>query len=158
MRRDRNRMSPRLRRSIYGLTALLFGSGMLWFLLDRFAQIEGPFGPGKHPWQHPLLVIHGVVATAYLLFLGNVLARHVQRGWNIRSQRLQGATLLLSQVLLVLTAPALYYVGQEGLRGIFSNLHLLAGLLMGLALPAHLWIGSLLAARKPLAKPRATVP
>lgn len=141
MQHDRNLLRPIQRRSIYALTILMFTSGVLWFGLDRYGQIEGEFGPSKHPWQRPALVTHGVFATAYLLALGGVLTRHVRRGWALRSQRAQASALLVIQAILVLTAPALYYLSHEELRSVISNMHMLAGTLLGIALPAHLWLG-----------------
>lgn len=126
---------------VYGGTALLIFSGLLWWLLERFGQVEGEFGPVKNPWQHPLLVAHGLAALAYLILLGSLTTLHIRRGWAVRKQRLQASFLFAGQSILVLTAGGLYYVGHEGTRALISTTHLVTGVLLAGMLPLHIWLG-----------------
>ncbi len=141
VRRSDIQLHPQHRRLIYATTILLFVSGLAWWWLDRFGETPGEFGAVKNPLQHPVLVLHGVTALGYLLLLGSLGTAHIRRGWSVRKQRAQAVFLLALQGLLVLTAAGLYYIGHEGLRSWVSDAHLTAGLLLGAALPLHIWLG-----------------
>ena len=45
MRSDKFRLSPRLRVWTYGTFGLLFASGLLWWLIQRWGRVETEFGP-----------------------------------------------------------------------------------------------------------------
>lgn len=141
MRRNDIQLPKPHRWLVYGGTTLLIFSGTLWWLLDRFGQVEGDFGPVKSPWQHSVLVLHGLVALGYLLLLGSLTTVHIQRGWAVKKQRVQASLLFALQAVLVLTAGALYYVGHETARALMSTTHLVAGLLLAVMLPVHIWLG-----------------
>ncbi len=140
MQLERNRLDVWQKWLIYGLTFLLFVSGAAWFLMDRFVEVEGAFGPAKHPLQQPLLVTHGTASFAYMLLIGTLLSRHVSKGWKLSGQRYQATLLLCIQGLLILTVPVMFYVGHEALRELGANLHLIAGLFLGAILPLHIYL------------------
>ena len=108
---ERNRLVPVQKYLIYGLTCFLGLSGMLWFALDSWVEIEGEFGPVSHPMQHPTLVAHGCAGLAYLVLLGTLLSQHVWRGWGVRTERPQALLLVALQAILIMTAAGLYYLG-----------------------------------------------
>ena len=149
MRRSDIQLGQRHRWLVYGGTILLVLSGAVWWLVDRFGQVEGDFGPMKSPWQHPMLVVHGLAALAYLLLLGSLTTVHIRRGWAVKKQRLQASLLFALQAALVLTAGGLYYVGHESTRAVMSTTHLIVGLLLALMLPLHIWLGRRAKNRKP---------
>jgi hypothetical protein len=107
------RMPGRQRSAIYLILGLLWLSGCLWLLLDQFFARPGQFGPTPHPWQPPLLLLHGVVAIAGMYLLGWVSARHVLRWWPGRLRRWSGATLATFLVLLVVSGFALFFVSED---------------------------------------------
>lgn len=149
MRRSDIQLGQRHRWLVYIGTGLLILSGAAWWLLDLFGQVEGDFGPVKNPWQHPLLVVHGLAALAYLLLLGSLTTIHIRRGWAVKKQRVQASLLFALQALLVLTAGGLYYIGHETTRAVMSATHLVAGMLLALMLPLHIWLGRRAKKRKP---------
>lgn len=140
MQLERNRLDPWQKWPIYGLTLLLIVSGAAWFLMDQFVMVEGAFGPAKHPFQQTLLVTHGTASFAYMLLLGSLFSRHVSKGWKLRGQRYQASLLLCIQGVLILTVPVMFYAGHEALRELGANLHLIAGLFLGVILPLHVYL------------------
>jgi hypothetical protein len=106
-------MPGRQRSAIYLILGVLWLSGCLWLLLDQFFARPGPFGPTPHPWQPPLLLLHGVVAIAGMYLLGWVSARHVVRWWPGRLRRGSGATLATFLVLLAVSGFALFFVSED---------------------------------------------
>jgi hypothetical protein len=132
---------PRLARwhewLIYASIALLTVSGLAWLLLDRFGKVEGDFGLEPHPALPWLLMVHGVVAYAFLVIAAALFPLHVRFGWIKKRNRWSGATLLAVSLFLAATGLVLYYAAAEGLRGSASVAHWVVGIGMPLALVVH---------------------
>ena len=132
---------PRLARwhewLIYASIALLTVSGLAWLLLDRFGKIEGEFGPEQHPALPWLLMIHGIVAYAFLVIAAALFPLHVRFGWIKKRNRWSGAALLAVSFILAASGLALYYASAEGLRASASVVHWVVGIGMPLALVIH---------------------
>jgi hypothetical protein len=136
-RSEDNRLLPLQRKAIYVITAALWLTGLQWWLLDRWGEVDGAFGPAKNPLQRPTLVLHGCLALGYLLLLGSLITVHIRRGWAVPRHRLQASVLLGAQILLIATAAGLYYVGHETARSWISIAHLAIGLSLAVLLPLH---------------------
>lgn len=126
----RLRIEAWLRRLLYAVGAVLLASGVAWWLIDERAAAR-PY----------LLALHGLAAMLSLLALGAVAVLHVRESWRRRRNRGSGALVVAALTLLVVTAFALYYAGQETLRDFTSLLHLAAGLALPLLLIVHLVLG-----------------
>jgi hypothetical protein len=124
------RIESWLRRLLYGTLATLLATGAAWWLLDERAAA-----------RPSLLALHGLAAMLSLLALGAVAVLHVRESWRRRRNRWSGALVAACLTLLVITAFALYYAGQETLREMASVAHLAAGLALPLLLVAHLLLG-----------------
>jgi hypothetical protein len=120
-----------------GAFLLSLASGLCWFYLDRWGELEGEFGPEKHPWIKFLPKIHGAGAFACLMIIGAILGSHVPEGWLTRRRRPTGVLLLLDLAVIVLTAWGLYYAGSDGWRENLALAHLTSGLLPPFLLAAH---------------------
>ena len=59
----RMRLPVLLRRLLYAVLTGSWLTGTTFFVLSRFVEIEGEFGPEKHPWQSPILAAHGAFAS-----------------------------------------------------------------------------------------------
>lgn len=126
------------RRFFYGFLALSLCSGVLFFIFNQWVEIEGEFGPQKHPLQAIFIRVHGAAAFFMLMSFGALLAAHIPYGWKSTRSRKSGifiATLALLQILL---GYLLYYLANESIRQYTSYVHILFGLLMPLALYVHL--------------------
>ncbi len=125
--------------SITIATILLALSGVAWLWLHHFQVQAGPFGPESHPLEHPVLVIHGIMALLALPLFGAMLPLHVSLGWNNQRQKASGVLLLLGWTVLTLTAAALYYLGDETLRSLASSVHWGTGLALCAIFLVHGW-------------------
>lgn len=126
------------RRFLYVFLALSLCSGVLFFIFNQWVEIEGEFGPQKHPLQAIFIRVHGAAAFFMLMSFGALLAAHIPYGWKSTRSRKSGifiATLALLQILL---GYLLYYLANESIRQYTSYVHILFGLLMPLALYVHL--------------------
>jgi len=137
----RMRLPTLLRRMFY---AVLIGSwltGTIFFVLSRFVEIEGEFGPEKHPWQSPVLAAHGAFAFLMLLAIGSLWLNHVPVGWRSRRSRRLGITLIVATALMVVSGWVLYYAASEALRPWIGNVHFALGLLLPATVAVHIVVG-----------------
>ncbi len=109
----------------------------MFFFLSRFVQIEGEFGPQKHPWQASVLATHGAFAFLMLLGLGALWLNHVPIGWRSHRSRRIGVTLVVITALMVISGWTLYYAADEQLRPLLGNLHFAVGVMLPLWLVWH---------------------
>lgn len=130
-----------LRRLIYALLAGSVLTGSAFFLLSRFIEIEGEFGPQKHPWQAPLLAIHGAFAFLMLMVIGAMWLNHVPVGWRSGRSRKLGVTLVSLTALLAISGWLLYYAAGDEWRSLLGNLHFAIGLSLPLMLVLHVSLG-----------------
>jgi hypothetical protein len=135
----RHRMAPLLRFAAYGLVAGLWLSGCAWLLLQGFFRVATPFGPQLHPWQPPLLLVHGVLAIPALYLFGWISPGHALEGGRSRRRRASGGSFWLLLALLVLSGFALYFVTAEAPRALSSWVHEMLGVAAGAVALLH-WI------------------
>lgn len=140
MKRRGVQLSRRHRWSLYlvGLALLLSGLGWVWLhQLDEAGNIRGL-------WREVtpvLMTVHGLVAAAFVLLLGTLLPVHVRHSWHARRNRANGAFFLTTVGMLTLTGYLLYYLGNERLRALCSNVHFWLGAIIPLLLIWHIWSG-----------------
>lgn len=103
------RMTRGLRAGVFGVCMLLWVSGVAWLVLHLVFEPRNEFGPLPHPWEAPLMVVHGVLAVGGVFLLGWLGAGHVLERWRQARSRASGWTLLGWAVLLVVSGYALYY-------------------------------------------------
>lgn len=108
---------------VYGVTAGMAVTGFAWLVLHQFVTVEGEFGPSRHPAEHSLMVIHGMLGFPFLVLAGIILERHVPAAWSQRRNLYTGIGLLTALGLAALTALGLYYLADERLRGWASVTH-----------------------------------
>jgi hypothetical protein len=113
---------------VYIVLGSLWFSGCLWLLLDQFFSSAGQFGRTPHPWEPPILMIHGIVALVTMYVLGWVSARHILRWWPGRLRRLSGGTLAAFLALLVLSGFALFFVSDDRWQILAARSHDILGL------------------------------
>jgi hypothetical protein len=125
------RLEPGLRWSIYVTSAVLFATGIAWWIL----------GDGHGAIRLYLIAVHGFAAMLFLVALGAILVVHVREGWRRALNRISGSLMLATAVLLALSACGLYYLGSDTLRNLASDLHIALGLFVPLILVAHVVLG-----------------
>jgi len=114
--------------SVYGATAVLAISGILWLVLHYFMAKPGEYGPQIHPLEPWLLRLHGAAAMAGLVIYGSLLPVHVRRAWSIRRNIALGIAVVAVMLFLTLTGYLLYYAGDEETRPVISAVHWVLGL------------------------------
>ena len=140
MRHDFLRLRPRLRRVFYAVFAILFATGVAWWVAHRWsfsdedARSFSSVGPS-------LLKLHGAAASAAVFLLGVLYPLHILRGWRARRNRLWGGALVLTCAVLIASGYLLYYAGGEAIREVASSIHVWVGLAFPVLLVAHIWRG-----------------
>jgi len=123
---------------LYATVVASFLTGAGWLVLGTWFPREGEFGPEPNPLQGSLLALHGVLGMAMVLLFGGMLATHVRHFWRKRRSRRTGITLVSSWCLLMISACALYYSGNEAVRAGAHWTHVVVGIGLPLALAVHL--------------------
>lgn len=130
-----------VRRAFYGLLIGGWLSGTAFFVLSRFVEIENEFGSQKHPWQSPVLALHGAMAFLMLMAIGALWLNHVPSGWRSRRSRKLGIALVSMTAVLAVSGWSLYYVAAEQWRSLVGNIHFAVGALLPLTVIAHVISG-----------------
>jgi hypothetical protein len=121
-------MPARKRFAIYTVFGALWLSGCAWLLLDQFFESKGQFGMMPHPWEPPILLVHGIIAILSMYLLGWISARHVLRWWPGRLRRLSGASLGAVMALLTSSGFALFFLSDDRWQRLAAVAHDVLGL------------------------------
>lgn len=138
------------RRILYTVLALGWLSGIGFFIFNNYMTIEGDFGSEKHPWQFPLLKIHGATAFFMMICYGALLTSHLPAGWKRGRGKKLGISLISLVAIQILSAYSLYYMTDEVVRGYMVYLHLVSGVLLPIVLTTHVINGRKYSASKAL--------
>ncbi len=141
MSRPRVRMPRAQKLTLFVVLLTSWSTGIAFFVLNRWFEVEGDFGLEKHPWQTNILKIHGGSAFLMMMAFGFLLSGHVTAGWKTKRLRIQGSTLVVAHGFLILSAYALYYAGGETFRRVVSYAHASVGVLYPCLLVWHLRAG-----------------
>jgi hypothetical protein len=140
-RADLIRLGPWHQGAVYGTTAALVVSGIIWLVLHYFFAASGEYGPQIHPLEPWMLRLHGAAAMAGLIVYGSLLPVHVRRAWSIRRNVVLGIGLGSVMLLLTITGYLLYYAGDENTRPFISAGHWIVGLAVPVLLVWHIVSG-----------------
>ncbi len=122
---------------VYGVFAVLLITGLAW-LAAHFLDDGSESGMLALAWS---MKLHGAAAMMSLSLFGMLWGPHIRNAWMRRRNRSAGAMLGTLTAVLVLTGYALYYVNGERMRQSAEVLHWLAGIVVCIALWAHIVIG-----------------
>lgn len=131
------RPSTRARLLINLTGAGLWLSGGLWLIFHYFLRRPGPWGPEPHLLEPWWLRLHGVFAFMALWTAGLVWGVHVARAWTGGRRPWTGTLLLGSVLLMAATGFLLLHASDDGLQGLISPTHWIAGLALPLLYAAH---------------------
>lgn len=129
------------RRFLYIITTTSWLTGIIFFILSTFFIVEGEFGPEKHSWQFPILMIHGASAFLMIISYGALLISHIPSSWKLNRMRGIGISLILFVGIQVITAYMLYYLSNETFRTIITWCHLIVGFYLPFLLVTHIVVG-----------------
>ena len=131
------RIPTHYRRILYLCLFASWVSGVAFYVFSRWIEVEGDFGPEKHPWQFPVLQMHGFAAFCMLLCIGAIVANHVPVTWRSVALRTSGTALCTLVGLQVISGYTLYYASHETFRWLAAEFHAINGFLMPFILGAH---------------------
>lgn len=126
--RPRRRMAGSQRFWVYLILGGLWLSGCVWLCLDQFFAGRGPFGKTPHPWEAPIVLLHGIIAVASVYLLGWISAQHVTHWWSKRLRRVSGISLCAFLIVLIVSGFALFFVSDDGWQRIATVVHEISGL------------------------------
>ncbi len=148
MNRRPFQLGPRLRSGFYLAFALLFASGLAWWVADE-AQEEARSPVAWAERLKPgMLRIHAAAAYAFLILLGGVWVSHASRAWAAGINRVAGVFLGLALGLQVLTGYGLEHFPVDWIRERTGTFHISAGLLIPAWVAVHVLWGRRLARRR----------
>lgn len=126
---------------LYTLLLISLISGSTFFIMFNWIEVEGDFGPQKHPWQYFFLQLHGAAAFLMMISFGFLLGTHVPAGWKTKKLRKTGITLVSSIIYLIISAYFLYYIAQEDFRKYLGWSHAIVGISLPFQIAFHLFLG-----------------
>lgn len=121
------------------LFALTF-TGVTWLIGHYFLEIQGEFGPEKHPLEIWSLRLHGLSSLFVLLFTGMLLEHHIVSHFKQRRRLATGISLISLSIFLALSGYMLYYLSDDSWRLFFSFSHWIIGLITILFFLLHLFL------------------
>jgi len=132
-------LDRRFRWGVYAVFALLVATGTVWIVADRLKDSDnGEFWQAVAANQ---LMIHGGAAMVTLVMVGALIPIHMLRAWRGRLNVVTGIAMATVNVVLVVTAFGLYYLGSETLRPIISDIHIVSGFVIAPLFIFHVWFG-----------------
>lgn len=126
-------MKPKARAVFYISFTALFLSGLIFYLLDRFFTVQGPFGPVASPARLWSLQIHSVISLWFLFLFGYIYASHIGPNLRFQRRRRSGLFFLIPMAILAVTVPGLFYLVNENAKQAVALVHTYVGL--GLIIP-----------------------
>ena len=126
-------VKPREQKILYTFLLILFISGMIILVIDALDR-RTDFLHSLKQWS---LEIHGWFSPAMIFLFGYLFSSHIIRAWPTKLFRTSGMMLTSILSILLITAPGLYYFGNETLRSFTWWLHITAGCLLPFSIIFH---------------------
>lgn len=126
------------RRCVYGISAWLVATGVLWLLAHYLMRPAGEFGESVHPLEPWSMKLHGAGAMFALFFIGGLMTSHIRPALKARRNLYSGQSMIAALAALTLSGYGLYYIASEHSRPIWSAAHWIVGLVLPLLLIVHI--------------------
>ena len=140
MKRRGMQLSRRHRWTLFVIGLALLLTGLAWVWLQQMDE-AGNLTEAWRELKMGLMKTHGWAAVGFVLLLGTLIPVHIRHSWHARRNRANGVCFLSAVSLLTLTGYALYYLGDEQLRALCSDVHFWLGSIIPLLLIWHIWSG-----------------
>lgn len=127
--------------TLYTLLGALFLTGCLWLIVRYFMSQQTEFGPQNSPVQHLALKIHAFFVMPFCFIIGSLLLQHIRRAFQAQKNIYSGTVLLLTILILVITAYGLDYISNEESHVTWSLVHWILGSSLPIILWLHIQIG-----------------
>lgn len=131
-----SRLSLAAHIAVVSALALSFLSGgLLWYGEPASPEFDAP------AWLHPMRVLHGALNPVLCAVFGYLVAFHIRYGWALRANWVTGLAMEATLAVLIVSALAIYYADEGGLRSGLIWVHRVAGGLLPAVMIAH-WIAA----------------
>lgn len=135
-----NRLPRWLRTLLMASGAALLLTGLLWAALHWRAGFASADLLLPHPWEHPLMQLHGLAVIGFLFALGALSPVHMPRGWRERRNLGSGVSLIAVAAVLAGSGYALYYWVDDRTHLWVGALHTVTGVVLAAVFAVH-WRG-----------------
>jgi hypothetical protein len=129
-------LSRRISMALLLALAGLWMSGVLWLVLHYLLATRGEFGETRHPFEAPVLLVHGLVAMLALFVLGWFTARHALPARS-GHRRPSGWWLAVAMAVLVVTGCLQLFLAGDALHAALSLGHEVLGVALLLPVLLH---------------------
>ena len=126
------------RRCVYGASAWLVATGVLWLLAHYLMRPVGEFGESVHPLEPWSMKLHGAGAMFALFLIGSLVTGHFQRALKARRNLYSGWSIISGLAALTVSGYGLYYLASDQSRPVWSAAHWIIGLVFPLPLIVHI--------------------
>jgi len=113
---------------LYPVLALMLVSGAGWLILDNFFEQETQFGLQKHPWQIPLLNLHGFSSYLFTILFGYLIGSHVVVAWKAKRYRNSGLLLLVTIACVIASGASFLFLPVEDIESYLTWVHVVSAL------------------------------
>jgi|SRR5471030_298542 len=137
-RHDKLRPEGWQRRCVYGVSAWLFATGVLWLLARYLMRPVAEFGESVHPLEPWSMKLHGAGAMFALFLVGTLMNGHIRYALKTRRNLCSGWSMIAALLALALSGYGLYYIASEHSRPVWSAAHWIIGLVFALLLIVHI--------------------
>lgn len=143
MAKVRSKIPLNYRIVLFTVLSLSWCTGLGLYVMQRWIRVQTPFGEGYPEQLAFTRQVHGVAAFCMIFIYGYLLASHVPEGWKQRRMRGLGLTLLLMQLLMIVSGYIIYYASDPKLLVVVKYMHFVTGLSYPLILVCHIFSGAL---------------
>jgi hypothetical protein len=133
----RIRLAPKTRLWINFVGIGIWTTGLGWLIAHFLLNAQDPLGFANSSLEPLWLKAHGAFAFLALWTGGMLWGVHILRAWDSRRRRWSGTAVFSALLILIVTGYLLYYVADDGARGVISWAHWVLGLALPLAYLAH---------------------
>jgi hypothetical protein len=126
------------RRCVYGVSAWLVATGVLWLLAHFLMRPVTEFGESVHPLEPWSMKLHGAGAMFALFLFGSLMNGHIRHALKARRNLCSGWSMIAALLALTLSGYGLYYIASEHSRPVWSAAHWIIGLVFALLLIVHI--------------------
>jgi hypothetical protein len=122
---------------VVGSLAISFFSGVaLWYGQNASSETLTP-----PAWLHSARLIHGVLNPVLCAVFGYLVAQHIRYGWALRANWVTGLIMEIAFAALIVSALAVYYADEGGLRSASVWVHRISGAALPVVLTGH-WVAA----------------
>ena len=126
-----------LRYTIYVVFGGVWLTGCASLVLHTYFETPDEFGAARHPWEPPLLWVHGALGIALAYVIGWIMARHASEAWRQKKRRISGGLLTCVTAVLSISGFMLFFVTSDAWQLQSARVHQVVGLLITLFAIEH---------------------